>query len=108
MISRGQYFAQWRTHRKLTQVAAADLAGISHPVLNRIENGKRKYDANHLASLAKAYRCEPWELIGVDPTSPETSCLKVWHRIHDPERRRLALLVLEAFTDQCEPSEELL
>ncbi len=92
------FFKAWREHRDLTQVQAAELAGMSQPVLARIESGARKYDASHLAKLAIAYRCSEWELIGRHPAEDRSNVVDIWDRIPD-KNRELARRALEAFTE---------
>jgi len=92
------YFKAWREHRGLTQVQAAELAGMSQPVLTRIESGARKFDASHLTKLAIAYRCSEWELIGRHPGEDRSNVLDTWARIPD-KNRELARRALEAFTE---------
>lgn len=69
---------KWREHREeMTQEAlasrVADLLGTSFSTstLSRIENAKSPYSQRQLEAIAIALRCEPWELLNVDPTKPD-------------------------------------
>lgn len=93
------YLKEWREYRQLTQVQAAELAGMSQPVLARLESGARKYDASHLVKLAVAYRCAEWELIGRSPYEDRSNVVDTWNRI-PPKNRDLARRALEAFTEK--------
>lgn len=94
------YFKEWRLFRGLTQAQAAELSGISEPVLSRIENGRRKYDSTHLSAMARAYMCEEWELIGRNPTDGGAGAIvSIWD--HIPQRNReQARQILETFTEK--------
>ncbi|MDG1419245.1 MAG: helix-turn-helix transcriptional regulator [Maricaulis sp.] len=94
------YFTEWREHRSLTQEQASEASGISVSVLSRIENGKRKFDENHLAALAKAYNCDTWELLGRNPLDEPAPVTSIWARILDKSKQAQALQVLETFTDK--------
>jgi transcriptional regulator with XRE-family HTH domain len=50
----GQYIKRLRSERKLGVRELASKAGISHTVLSRLENGKRKPQLNTLKALAPA------------------------------------------------------
>ncbi|WP_159108093.1 helix-turn-helix domain-containing protein [Novosphingobium sp. MBES04] len=76
MADKRIYLKQWRkfAHKTQAQVVAA-LEGMDDPnlptteaSLSRLENGKQPYSERVLLALAEIYGCEPWELIGRDPT----------------------------------------
>lgn len=97
----GHYLKEWREYRGHTQEQAAELSGISQSVLARIESGAREYKEHHLASLADAYMCELWELLGKDPNedSDASDIVNLWDQV--PSRNRpQARQILETFTDK--------
>lgn len=55
-------------HRKLSQEQAADRLDMDRSNLSRIERGHLPYSQGLLEAAAFAYRCEPWDLLNVDPT----------------------------------------
>jgi len=62
---------EWRKYRGLTQEQLAERIGIARSYLTKIERGSRRYDQPFLEAAAEALRCEPANLINVDPTAPE-------------------------------------
>jgi transcriptional regulator with XRE-family HTH domain len=68
------FIRAWRVFRRLSQEQAAarlGLDGMNRSTLSRIENGKSPYDQAFLEAAAKAYTCEPADLLEIDPHSPE-------------------------------------
>lgn len=65
---RRTFLREWRQFRNLTQEQAADRIGLDHSTLGRIERGLVPYSQGMLEAAAEAYRCEPWQLLNVDPT----------------------------------------
>lgn len=52
----------------MTMEQAADILHIDRTTLGRIESGKSPYSQGLLEAAAELYRCEPWDLLNVDPT----------------------------------------
>ena len=98
-----QYLKEWREHRNLSQARAAELSGLAQPVIQRIESGARKYNAEHLEALAKAYNCTPADLISRDPSAEEPTeeaeIVDIWNHIL-PENRGQARQILETFANK--------
>lgn len=97
-----QYFAEWRKLRGLTQAQAAELTGIQQGLLSALERGARRYNADHLEAMARAYVCETWELLGKDPLSVDDSAsaiINIWDHIPAGNRDQ-ARQILETFTDK--------
>ncbi|GJL97671.1 MAG: hypothetical protein DHS20C06_14880 [Hyphobacterium sp.] len=90
------YLREWREFRGLTQEQAAARAGVSVSVLSRIESHQRPFRSEHLLGLANAYSCQPWELIGRDPSTTDGDISDLWARIR-PEDRPQARRTLESF-----------
>ena len=61
----------WRKHRKLTQEALADLAGLTPGAISRLETGKIKYTEQTLTVLARALDCGPADLISRGPNAED-------------------------------------
>ena len=61
------FFVEWRKHRKLTQEAAAAAIGTSKGYLSDLERGERRYNQDLLEKMAQAYRCEPKDLLSINP-----------------------------------------
>ena len=53
----------WREHRGMTQRALAEAAGISAPMLNEIETGKKDGSIRTLLALARALRVDLDDLV---------------------------------------------
>ena len=88
---------QWRKYRGLTQEQLAERIGIARSYLTKIERGSRRYDQPFLEAAAEALRCEPSQLIDVDPTAPE-GLWSLWEQLTLPERSQ-ALAVIRALKD---------
>ena len=91
------HIRQWRKHRGLTQEQLAERIGIARSYLTKIERGSRRYDQPFLEAAAEALRCEPSQLIDVDPTAPE-GLWSLWEQLTVPERTQ-ALAVIRALKD---------
>lgn len=70
------YLREWREKKGLTQAAVAgrleflddERLPTTAASLSRLENGKQPYSEPIINALAEIYGCEPWELLGRDPT----------------------------------------
>ncbi len=60
----------WRKHRRYTLEQAADLIGIDHSTLSKIERQKNPYTQNILEAAAEAYNCTVAELLASEPEGP--------------------------------------
>jgi transcriptional regulator with XRE-family HTH domain len=95
------FFREWREYSKLTQDQASEASGIARNYLSELERNKRRHNADILDSLAKAYSCEPWELLGRNPLEDEPEpIVRIWSRINDKAKQAQALQILETFTDK--------
>jgi len=61
------FIKEWRDYRDLTQEQVADRIGVSATTFGRIEGNKIPYNQDFLELAADALRCEPWDLLHVDP-----------------------------------------
>lgn len=70
------YLKEWRKAAGKTQAqVVAALEAMEDPnlptteaSLSRLENGRQPYSERVLLALSDVYNCEPWELIGRNPT----------------------------------------
>ena len=53
----------WREHRGMTQRALAEAAGISRPMMNEIESGKKDGSLRTLLAIARALRVDLDDLV---------------------------------------------
>lgn len=89
------FLKAWRKHRGLTLEKLAERVSLSAGYLSDLEKGKRRYNQDHLETLAEALRCDPADLIMRDPTAPD-SFWSLWERVAAEDREQ-ATRVLEAF-----------
>lgn len=96
MTGRRIYLKEWRLHSGKTQAQVTDMLA-SHDdeqlpkttaSLSRLENGKQPYSERVLLALADIYGCEPWELIGRNP-SKEGELVDLVRILDDRERERV-------------------
>lgn len=100
-ISPPNRIREWRHRRGMTQQDLCDATSYSAMAVYRMEAGTQRLNEDHLARLAKALRCEPWELLkGTDgvikPGSsdwlPDDTVMQVIRLIEDwSHERRLKL-----------------
>lgn len=57
------FFAEWRESHGLTQEEAADKINISRSTLSKIETGDSIYTQRTLEEAARAYKCQPSDLL---------------------------------------------
>lgn len=88
------FFREWREHRDLTQEQAIGRLGWSQSKISRIEAGLTPYNQDDVEAAAEAYRCEPWQIISVDPIK-EGEVVDLM-RLIDDRNRDQAIRVLKA------------
>jgi transcriptional regulator with XRE-family HTH domain len=94
---RRTYLREWREHRGLTQVAAAERLGIDQSTLSRIERGETPYDQDFLEKAAFAYLCEPADLIMRNPLDGDAVWSVTDHlKTASPAEREQVRAVIEA------------
>ncbi len=64
---KGHFIAEWLKHRGMTQEQLAAESGYGTSSINQLINGKQGYSQATLEALAPALKCQPWELIAVNP-----------------------------------------
>ena len=87
---RRTYLKEWRKHRGLTQERAAERLGLEQSTLSRLERGQLPYNQDFLEAAAKAYSCEPQDLLMRNPLDEDA----VWSiadnlKTATPEQRSL-------------------
>ena len=90
------FFKEWREYRGLTQEQAIGRLGWSQSKISRLESGVTPYDQDDLEAAASAYRCDPTDLIRVDPTK-EGEVVDLM-RLIDDKNRAVAIRMLKALT----------
>jgi transcriptional regulator with XRE-family HTH domain len=102
MTQKRIYLKEWRKHRGYTQKQVTgwlaelddDRLPQTDASLSRIERGEQPYSQRILEALADKYLCEPWELIGRDPTK-EGKVIDLVAIMNDRQRAQ-AVAILEA------------
>lgn len=89
---RRTYFREWRQFRGLTLEQAAERLEIDFTTLSRIERGLVPYSQGLLEAAALAYRCEPWDLLNVDP-SKEGRVIDLTQLLKDADPQTVAEIV---------------
>lgn len=89
---RRQYFREWREKRGLTQEQLAERIGKSRGLVAQLESNRTNYTGDTLEALAVALRCEPWDLLNVNP-SKEREVVDITDLLREatPEQRAEAL-----------------
>jgi transcriptional regulator with XRE-family HTH domain len=66
--SQRNYIKQWRIARGLNQPQLGAKAGLTGSQISQLEVGRARYSQKSLEAIAEALGCEPWHLLGVDPS----------------------------------------
>lgn len=64
------FLKEWREHRRIGQLDAAEAIGVSRTLLSKIENGNSPYLQPQIEGLAKLYDCMPGDLLDRHPRMP--------------------------------------
>lgn len=64
---RRHFLREWRDYRGLSQEQAAERIGKSRGLISQLESSTTNFTSATLEALAEAYRCEPWDLLNVNP-----------------------------------------
>jgi transcriptional regulator with XRE-family HTH domain len=86
-----------RNARGLSVEELAAAADMSPSYVSLMANGQRNISVKNLKKLALALHCNPLDLL-TEGTPADDALLNVWASI-PPERRDLALTVLQSFTN---------
>lgn len=90
------FFKEWREYRGLTQEQAIGRLGWSQSKMSRLEKGLTPYDQDDLEAASEAYRCDPTDLIRVDPTK-EGEVVDLMRLLND-KNRELAVRLIKQLT----------
>lgn len=92
--SKKHFIKEWRRYRDMGQAEVATLLSVSTSHISQIERGTMNYTRATLEDLAYALKCEPADLLGRNPSTPESA---LWRFIVglNPEQQAQALRVLE-------------
>jgi transcriptional regulator with XRE-family HTH domain len=63
------FIREWRKARGLNIPQLAAKTGLTGSLISQIEVGRSRYSQKSLETIAAALDCEPWQLLGIDPTS---------------------------------------
>lgn len=88
------FLRKWRKKLGYTLEQAAEMIGIDHGTLSRVERGLVPYNQPVLEAIAEAYGVEATDLLSVDPTRPEETDIVRLFRRAGPELRQAAQRVL--------------
>ena len=88
----------WRKLRGLTQEQLAEAIEMSAASISQLERSKQGVTGSTLVAIAEALRCEPGDLLSVDPKGTD---YLIWQRIRSlpPDKRTQALRLLRLFDD---------
>lgn len=90
------YVREWRKHRGLTQETLAERIGKTHGAISQLERGLIDYTQGMLEALAYALRCEPGDLLSINPEKEgEVIDLTVLLRHAPPVVRQQAFAVVQ-------------
>lgn len=98
------YFREWRKHRGLTQIRAAEVSGLGQSTITKLENRRIGYTEGNLESLAHAYRCEVADLFR--PPGYQENELAAYVMKMGEKQRRKALATLKVIYSQDDEESE--
>jgi transcriptional regulator with XRE-family HTH domain len=91
------FIKKWREFRQLSQEDVAALIEVDRTSISRVERGETPYDQDLLEKLSLVYRCDPDDLISVDPLEPDPLKL-IWSSLQkaDTQTKARALGYIES------------
>lgn len=92
MARQPHYIKEWRKYRGLTQEQLAERIGIARSYLTKIERGTRRYDQPFLEAAAEALRCEPADIIRLDPNDAD-GIWSIWDTLNPVERQQAVAVI---------------
>lgn len=78
---------EWREFRDMTQEQLAEAMGWSVSNISQLERGLQGYSQEGLEALAAVLRCDPGQLINVDPLNGEI--WSIWEGAKAGERQMI-------------------
>lgn len=85
---RRTFFREWRKYRGMTLEVAAGDAGMTAGNLSAMERGAQGYTQDGLEALAKVYRCDPGQLLTIDPTKGD-AIWPIWELANPSDRSKI-------------------
>ncbi len=82
------FFREWRKYRHLTLEVAAERAGMTAGNLSAMERSAQGYTQAGLEALADVYKCEPGQLLNVDPTKDD-AIWSIWEIAKPGDRQKI-------------------
>lgn len=95
------YLKKYRHRARLTQDQLTAILELSQGLISQWETGKTDILLSDVPKIAKAVKTTAYELMFVDPDSPDANIFAVWNRV-PPGQRRQALRILEAIANPAE------
>jgi transcriptional regulator with XRE-family HTH domain len=82
----GFYLFEWRKHKGATQQELADAMGLQKGYVSELENGKKRYNQDHLESAARFFGCAPGDILTINPLEeapepPTAEVVRIWDHI---------------------------
>jgi transcriptional regulator with XRE-family HTH domain len=84
---RRTFFREWRKYRGYTLEQAAEIASMTAGNISAMERGAQGYTQDGLEALAHAYRCDPGQLLNVDPNSSDI--WSIWEVAKASDRQKI-------------------
>lgn len=84
----------WREFRGYTfQSQLATEAGLSSNTVHRLESFALAYTPYTLQALARVLRCEPGDLISIDPNKPEAEIMRIYRGVSSKRQSEIVKAV---------------
>jgi transcriptional regulator with XRE-family HTH domain len=88
----------WRRRAKLSQEALADMAGLSHVQISRLERGLSFFSEGSLERIAAALGVRPEEIVSADEVeTPEVAEAQSILKSVKPEDRQRLIAIMRTF-----------
>lgn len=82
------FLKEWRIHRGLTQEQLAERVGMAVSNISQLEQSRQGYSQEGLEALADALRCDPGQILNVDPTRGD-GIWSIWENAAPGERQQI-------------------
>lgn len=82
------FLKEWRKYRDMTQEQLAEAMGWAVSNVSQLEQGRQGYSQEGLEALAEVLRCDPGQLLTVDPTQDE-AIWSIWEVAKPGERKMI-------------------
>lgn len=102
----GFYLYEWRKFKGVTQEQLAEALDLQNKgYVSELENGKKRYNQDHLEKAAKFFGCSPGDILNINPLEPQESAeiVEIYKRIprtsRDEATRMLRSLAKDGTND---------